>query len=260
VQNGEGAWRLDSPIVTTYVHAYDVRTAWSLLELHAITGIEKYCEAALRNVEWTLSQQHEDGWFANNSFERNANPYTHNIAYVMEGLLEAWVFTGDQRCWAAMFKTASRLLRIFEVRGFMPGEFAQGWKPDMSYSCLTGDAQIAGVWLRVFEAGGDVRFLNAALKLNDYVKGCQSLRAAHPAVRGGVKGSQPFNGGYTPFTYINWGAKFLADSLMLEERVFQQFEAGSLVGQGTAANIPEPGGASDSEGAQTNQAEPARRP
>jgi hypothetical protein len=47
----------------------------------------------------------------------------------------------------------------------------------------------------------------------------------HPAVRGGVKGSQPFGGGYTPYTYINWGAKFLADSLMLEERLMRKFEA-----------------------------------
>lgn len=228
VQSRDGSWRLKSPIVTTDVHAYDARTAWSLLELHRLTGVEKYRKAAVRNVEWVLHQQHKDGWFANNAFERERNPYTHNIAYVMEGLLETWALTGDERCWVATSKAASRLLRIFETRRFMPGEFAQGWKPDASYSCLTGDAQIAGVWLRLFEARGDLRFLNAALKLNDYVKACQNLRAKHPGVRGGVKGSQPFGGGYTPYTFINWGAKFLADSLMLEDRVFQAFENSNL--------------------------------
>jgi hypothetical protein len=261
VQNADGAWRVESPVVTTYVHAYDVRTAWSLLELHALTGVEKYFEAALRNVEWTLSQQHDDGWFANNAFERDANPYTHNVAYVMEGLLETWTLTRDERCWAAMFKTASRLLRTFETRTFMPGEFAEGWKTNASYSCLTGDAQIAGVWLRVFEARGDVRFLNAALKLNDYVKACQSLHSTHPAVRGGVKGSQPFGGGYTPFTYINWGAKFLADSLMLEERVFHQFEDAFLPERrGAAVGVADSAAPSEADGAQADQAEPARQP
>lgn len=231
VQSRNGAWQVESPIVTTDVHAYDARTAWAMLELHAITGVERYREAALKNVQWTLAQQHEDGWFANNAFERNRNPYTHNIAYVMEGLLEVWSLTGDECCWAAALKTATRLLRIFETRGFMPGEFAMGWKTDATYSCLTGDAQIAGVWLRLFDTRGDVRFLNAALKLNDYVKACQSLRATHGAVRGGVKGSQPFGGGYTPYTYINWGAKFLADSLLLEERVFRRFENSCFDGQ-----------------------------
>jgi len=66
--------------------------------------------------------------------------------------------------------------------------------------------------------------LNAALKLNDYVKGSQRLRSLHPGIRGGVKGSQPFWGRYTRFTLVNWGAKFLADSLMLELRLMPAFE------------------------------------
>lgn len=246
-QATDGSWPLNTPIVGTSVHAYDVRTAWSLLELHAITGKDKYREAAIRNVEWTLAQQDADGWFANNAFLPTINPYTHNISYVMEGLLEAWRLTGDKRCLDATTKTASRLLRIFEKRGFMPGEFPQGWKTKAAYSCLTGDAQIAGVWLRLYEAAGDVRFLNGALKLNDYVKACQSLHAAHPAVRGGVKGSQPFGGGYTPYTYVNWGAKFMADSLMLEEWMVEQFEATTLNEPNASAGLSaeEPTGASE---------------
>jgi len=39
-----------------------------------------------------------------------------------------------------------------------------------------------------------------------------------------VKGSQPIFGRYTPGVYVNWGAKFLADSLMLEEQVMEEFE------------------------------------
>jgi hypothetical protein len=216
--------------------------------------VERYWEAALRNVEWTLAQQDADGWFANNAFERDGNPYTHNISYVMEGLLEAWRLTGEERCWTAALKTASRLMRIFEVRGFMPGEFGRGWTTKVRYSCLTGDAQIAGVWLRMFEARGDVRFLNAALKLNDYVKACQSVRATHPAVRGGVKGSQPFGGGYTPYTYVNWGAKFLADSLMLEERAFQTFEESYLTENTDAVSAEAGGSIMPSRGARSGAA------
>jgi hypothetical protein len=224
MQGSGGTWKLDSPIVRTSEHTYDVRTAWSLLELHACTGDRKYADAAARNLEWSLLQQHQDGWFANNAFSPTILPYTHNISYVMEGFFESWRLTGDPRYLHATQKTAERLLRIFELRQFMPGEFDAGWKTKASYSCLTGNAQIAGVWLRLFEEGQDVRYLNAALKLNDYVKACQSLSAIHPAVRGGVKGSQPFFGGYAPYTFVNWGAKFLADSLMLEERAMDAFE------------------------------------
>ena len=34
--------------------------------------------------------------------------------------------------------------------------------------------------------------------------------------RGGVKGSFPVNGGYCPYWYINWAAKFFVDSHLAE--------------------------------------------
>jgi hypothetical protein len=101
----------------------------------------------------------------------------------------------------------------------------------VTYSCLTGNAQIAGVWLRLFEISGDTRYLSAALKLNDYLKSTQDLNAFHPGVRGGIKGSQPIWGRYTPGAYVNWGAKFLADSLILEGKVMAKFEAAVLRGE-----------------------------
>jgi hypothetical protein len=41
------------------------------------------------------------------------------------------------------------------------------------------------------------------------------------AERGGIKGSHPINGGYHPWQYPNWAAKFFADALMLEETITQ---------------------------------------
>ena len=228
VQSTDGSWPLRSPETETDLHAYDVRTAWSLLELQAVVKDKRYGEAARRNVEWTLAQQHENGWFENNAFFVSGNkwslPLTHTIAYVLEGMLEVWRLVPDKRYFEAVQKTAERLMRIFELRRFMPGEFDSAWKSTAKYSCLTGNAQIAGVWLGLFELTRDTRYLNAALKLNDYVKGTQSLYSVHLAIRGGVKGSQPITGHYTPFTYVSWGAKFLADSLMREERLMREFQ------------------------------------
>lgn len=233
-QSPDGAWRLNEPEVETQVHAYDSRTAWSLLEIHALTREDRFADAARLNLEWTLSQQRENGWFDNNAFFDSKGwnlPLTHTIAYVIEGLFEAWRLTGEGRYLSATRKTAERLLRIFELRRYMAGEFDQRWKSPATYSCLPGDAQIAGVWLKLFESEGDARFLNAALKLNDFVKASQNLRSLHPGARGGVKGSQPIFGQYTSFTYVNWGAKFLADSLMLEERVMAGVEQAVRLGE-----------------------------
>ena len=222
VQAPDGSWRLHSPVGEATVHAYDVRTAWSLLEIDSVAGKPIFREAALLNLEWTLNQQRENGWFYNNAFfvsNKWTLPFTHNIAYVMEGFFESWRLLGDERYLKAVKKTAERLLRLFEQYGFMPGEFDESWSFNRTYSCLTGDAQIADVWLRLFEQTGETRYLAAAVHLNEYVKRTQDLSTLHPGIRGGVKGSQPITGRYTPFTYVNWAAKFFADSLMLEERV-----------------------------------------
>jgi uncharacterized protein YyaL (SSP411 family) len=235
VQDADGAWRQRAPETETTVHAYDVRTAWSLLELYHFVRDERFRKAARLNVEWTLAQQRENGWFEHNAFFLADNkwnlPFTHTIAYVLEGLEGAWRRLGDQRCWQAMHKTAERLMRIFELRRILAGEYDGSWKSTATYSCLTGNAQIAGLWLRLYENSGDTRFLNAALKLNDLVKSTQILRSVHGGIRGGVKGSHPVFGRYTPFTFVNWGAKFLADSLMLEERLMANFEQSVLGGR-----------------------------
>ncbi len=256
VQAADGSWPLSGQETETTVHAYDVRTGWSLLELYQSTGEGAYANAARRNLQWTLAQREANGWFNHNAFfvsgDKWTLPLTHTIAYVMEGLLESWRITNEELYFRAVHQTAERLLRIFELRRFMSGEFDSAWKSAAAYSCLTGDAQIAGVWLRLYQATRDTRFLNAALKLNDYVKSTQSLRAAHGGVRAGVKGSQPIYGRYTPFIYVNWGAKFLADSLMLEEKVMAEFEQAARNGEPLGprdleASSPPPGHEHDEE-------------
>jgi uncharacterized protein YyaL (SSP411 family) len=242
VQSTDGSWRLSGPEAETPVHAYDARTAWSLLEVAALSNGEdrdRYTEAARSNLDWTLAQQQENGWFKHNSFFTESKwslPLTHTIAYVMEGFYESWRLIGETRYFDAAHRTGEKLMRIFELRRYLSGEFDQAWKSSAQYSCLTGDAQVAGVWLRLFQQTQDTRFLNAALKLNDFVKASQHLTSLNSGIRGGVKGSQPIHGRYTPFTYVNWGAKFLADTLMLEEEVMERFvqsvSSGQRVGPG----------------------------
>lgn len=226
VQSRDGSWSLEGVTTETQVHSYDVRTAWSLLELFELTGTAKYREAALRNCQWTLAQQRPNGWFENNAFFARSGgwdrPFTHTIAYVMEGLLESWRLTGDQALLVAAERPATKLLDLYERRRRMAGQYDAAWQGNYGFRCLTGDAQIAGVWLQLYEASRDIRYLNAALRLNDDVKATQRLSALHPGVRGGVKGSQPIWGQYTRLMYINWGAKFLADSLMREEAAMQR--------------------------------------
>lgn len=218
VQAEDGTWP------TSYQgargRAYDVRTAWSLLELNRWSRTPDYLHAAQAAIQWTLSQQTENGWFNHNAFNLSllwpSLPFSHCIAYVIEGLFGAWERLGDERCWLAGVRTASQLLRIMETRGFVPGELDAVWRSDVTYRCVPGDAQIAAIWLRIHARSGDARYRSAALRMNGEIKKTQNTRSRSSGIRGGVRGSHPFAGPYAPFTFVNWGAKFFADSLMLE--------------------------------------------
>jgi len=76
----------------------------------------------------------------------------------------------------------------------------------------------------LFDVTGDLRYLNAALKMNEMLKQLLPVRGRRGVV-GGVAGSYPIWGAYQPMRFISWGCKFLADALMLEQRLTRKFEA-----------------------------------
>jgi squalene-hopene cyclase-like protein len=223
VQSDDGAWRVGGGETATLAHAYDARTAWALLELFELTGDDRYRQAAVRQLDWVLAQQRENGWFANNAFfgpgHRWEHPFTHTIAYVLEGLMGAHQIHQDDRYVAAVEHTLAALRPRIATDGFLAGHFDHDWDSNARYSCLTGDAQLAGVLFRMSALTGSDAYRADALRLVRYVKGTQDLDARHAGLRGGIKGSHPIGGLYTPFVYVNWGAKFFADTLMLERRI-----------------------------------------
>jgi hypothetical protein len=95
------------------------------------------------------------------------------------------------------------------------GRYDQDWNPKVKWDCLTGVVQAAIAWVRAYANIGDERYLQAARKAVDYVKGTQNLQHPNDGIRGGVKGSHPFNGEYGRFEMLNWAAKFLCDAIMV---------------------------------------------
>jgi hypothetical protein len=102
---------------------------------------------------------------------------------------------------------------------FLPATLDDNWNSNENYSCLTGNAQIAVIWLKLYKINGDARFLNAALKIIDQLKMIQNLHTKNSGIRGGIPGSYPIWGKYMEYSYPNWGTKFFADAIMLQEEM-----------------------------------------
>jgi len=216
VQDDDGCWRLfGSPMTDKSINTYNTRSAWGLLRVYQITGEQRFLDAAVKNIEWACTQALGNGWLEQNCLQDNNQPYVHTIAYAMRGIMEIGVHSGREDFIQLAIKMGDGLLSSLPENGFLPGRFDSSWRATVNWSCLTGDAQIAINWSRLYQITGDDNYKQAVHKTLNFLKSTQKLTGL-TAECGGIKGSHPVNGGYHPWQYPNWATKFYADALMLE--------------------------------------------
>ncbi len=215
-QETDGSWRKhSSPFAMPGPRTYEAHVSWGLLEAERVAPGSGYAEAALRNVRWAIGHQRANGWFDSCGLIDDGCPLTHTLGYALRGVVEAYRFSGDPFFLEAAIRGADGLLTAIAPDGWLPGRLDSSWRSPADFACLTGSAQIATCWLMLDEAVGNPRYREAARAANAYVR--RTLRLDGPAdTRGGVKGSFPVDGWYGQFEYLNWAAKFLIDSCLLE--------------------------------------------
>lgn len=213
-QDADGCWRKCEH--NGVPHTYNTRATWALLATALVSGDASLKSAALRNLEWALSQQRESGWFANNAFTPDRLPFTHTIAYAIRGFLECGVLLRSERYLEAALKPARALARVQRADGWLAGTYDERWNPRARYCCLTGVAQMSINWTRLAREAGDARLREPAQRGLAYLAAQQRLDDPDPVVRGALAGSAPIWGEYSRFEFPNWAAKFLADALMMQ--------------------------------------------
>ena len=217
-QDSDGVWRRGlSQHAKAGLQTYNTRTAWALLELAEMTGDQTFRIAGTRNIEAALYQQLPNGWFAGNCLDNDEAPLTHTIAYATRGIVESGALVGEERYIAAARITAEALLRCQRPNGSLAGRYDREWRPTVRWSCLTGNAQVAIIWLRLAALLAEPAYLRAAARSLDFVASLQLLESTSDGVRGGVAGAYPIYADYGRFEYLNWAAKFLAEGLMLKQ-------------------------------------------
>lgn len=199
-------------------HVYNTRTAWRLLQLNEVAPRAGAIDIARVNLDWAVAQQNSAGWFDRCGFRRAAIPFTHTIAYTIEGLLGAGLLLQEKRYVDAARRSADAALGHLRSDGFLPGRIDLAGNGDQSFSCLSGSCQLALVWGRLYDLGGEERFREAAQRALEYVMRGQALRMADPDIRGAIKGSQPLWGRYSPFVFPSWATKFFVDALIVVSR------------------------------------------
>ena len=125
--------------------------------------------------------------------------------------------TGIQAFLAGVITPADKLERLYAQHGWIAAEIGVNWNYLSRHVCLTGYAQLALIFLRLFQLTRDARHFSAATKLLDDVARTQDLRDPTAPHFGAIAGSFPIYGRYAPLQYPNWATKFFIDALLAEQ-------------------------------------------
>jgi uncharacterized protein YyaL (SSP411 family) len=194
---------------------YNTRVAWSLCLLGEAADQSSFTVAGRRNIEIALKAQLENGWFEQNCLNDPDLPLLHTIAYATRGILEAGLLLDEEPFIEAARRTVRALADVQRDDGGLAGRFSSAWASAVDWSCLTGDAQTAILWLKLADRDGDPELRSSARRLCEFVMRSQNRSAADPGLAGGIKGSFPFDGDYGRFELLNWAAKFFVDAMLL---------------------------------------------
>lgn len=201
------------------VRVYDSYVVAPMLEVDKLTGKQQYKDVAVKNLEWIVnSQQNDGGWFADcdNTVKRNHKPIIHTIAYTIDGMLDCGILLESPKYIESATRPADQLRDIFLENGMLNGRFEANWRGSEAF-ITTGGAQLAIIWHKLFTITGNTRYQEAFQKMNSLLTALQQ-RSVHEEkeTRGALFGSFPMWGRYETFGCPNWATKYFADSLMNE--------------------------------------------
>jgi hypothetical protein len=182
----------------------------------------QYHDKLIFSLDAHLNLIQENGWIKNCNFNTSYKntALLHHIGYTLDGLIISSEILGDKKYYNAAKKTALKVLSKFEVNVSLPAFFNPDWTAykDLGTGhsiCLTGCSQIAIVFIKIYKTDNDLRFLNGALKLIDIVGAIGNYKSVNNGISYGLPGSYPVFGNYQPYQFVNWAAKYHAESLLL---------------------------------------------
>jgi len=218
--DADGLWRRgNSQFARAETTLYNARTAWALAEAGWRLSEPAFTTGAARALTAVIDKQHENGWIPDCCLSDAERPLLHTLAYAVRGLLEGGRVLEDDEMIQSAIRAAVALRGSVRSDGWMPGRYAADWSATVPWSCLTGQAQTASIWLRLYSITGDAEWLEPVPAVLSFIKSTQNRSSERPGVRGGIKGSAPIGGGYGTYQILNWANKFFVDALIRHQRV-----------------------------------------
>ncbi len=216
-QDEDGAWR--QWFYHNIPSTYSAHLSCWLAELGAHCADQSFLDSADRHLDWVLRQHRpENGWFDNCGFTSEVQSLRiadlHTIAYTLAGMLHLGQVLERDDAVDAVRRAARAIASVLEQHNWIPGVLDHQWRARADSACLTGNAQIALLWMDLHRLDGDDMWLGSAYRAIELVKQSQLLRSSNPNLAGAIPGPAPMWGWYNGGVVLNWAAKFFIDALL----------------------------------------------
>ncbi len=196
--------------VESYNPSYYARIAWPMASAELI----KYSKPRTKTknlISRIAKLQQENYAFDKAGFHPRQAAFTHTIAYTLRGLWECAEILNDRKLKKRVRKSLNTLTELILKKNKVAGSYTASWRGDYSYICASGNAQLAIIYLLLYETSGHKRNLSP---LEHLLGPLIKNQRKHLVNGGAVPSSIPIRGKYQRMKYTNWTQKFYCDALL----------------------------------------------
>lgn len=213
----DGSWKKYS-YVFGYIPAYYTRVVWAVLAANEILQQVEVTDKMRKAIEYYAAQVQPNGAVKNWAFAHDELAYTHTIAYTLRGFLECGALLNDQQLLTKARFIGDRIVELYKIHQKIAGRYDENWRGDYGFECVTGNAQLAIAFARLYQLSGDENYFNIAKKIFSKTVHYQKLM---PLLNlyGAIPGSAPIWGAYQRFSFPNWAAKFYLDAFLILKKL-----------------------------------------
>jgi hypothetical protein len=228
-QEDGGLWEKD--LFFPYFGSHQTRTMWALINAGKTFNKSEYIDSALRCLHKLKSNVKPNAYITNCHFTHKKNEdfaFTHPIGYAIEGFFKVGIALELDEFTEVAIDVGYKLQKIAKERqGILFSHYNPEWKPISNYQCVTGNIQIAMMWLEIAKHTNDNTLLSTAQKFLNHTRNVMiDIKTKIAGVRGAIQGSFPIYGRYCPYAFPNWGAKFFIDASLLELEAMRNKKVG----------------------------------
>lgn len=216
-QDADGAWRQgfyhDVPA------CYSAHLACFVAELGVFCNDAALKACASANLDWILGHyQPDNGWIECTGFTASEQALRvadlHTIGYTLAGVQQMGTLLARDDALAAVACAARGVGAALDRLGWLPGVLDHAWRAKADSACLTGNVQMALVWMALYRDSGADEWRSWAERAIELTKASQLLNSPNPGLRGGIPGTTPMWGWYNDGAVLSWSAKFFIDALL----------------------------------------------